>query len=387
MPKFLYKIPSDVSPKDYHHSEPIIGCVSKIIKKLKKHSEIVTVAEMQSGKTFCMKRLIYIINKYNDSIRDLGIEIDKFNIYVILCASSNNLKNQHKFNLPEISNKIYHLNDIAKFLKNIYEYESLFTTMADSGLIIFDECHCDVENSKIIDRFRKQLKMISKENKTKFYKIGFSATPYEQILADYPKVIMYPGNNYYGICEMFSRDFCVIFQSKDLSNEDECAELFYEISIDNFYYIIRLPAKKNKADLVFDNIEKQIKILGKKLDSIIYDMDYHGNINEILEVRPKKPTIVYLKNKLRMGEYLNTTYVYMVHDDPNNQFAHTTTQSLVGRCCGYHKKSHRTIIYCDYAKAYEHYQWIKHDYSVNYIPNSVKYANKHGEIRANCFLA
>lgn len=384
--KFLYEIPSNTESEDYHHQEPIVGCVANIFKKLTKYNELVTVAEMQSGKTFCMKRLIYMVNKYNDEIKNMGIEIDKHNVYLVLCASSNNLKSQHKTNIPEIAHKIYHLNDIQKFLKNMYEYESLLTTMADSGLIIFDECHCDVENSKIIDRFRSMLKKIAKENKTSFYKVGFSATPYEQIMADYPTVIMYPGQNYYGLRQMFNSSFTVIYQAKNLAEPSKCAELFSEISIDNFYYIIRLPSKKDLAEIVFSNITSQLKLLGSKADSIIYDMDYHGNINEVLETRPKKPTIIYLKNKLRMGEYLNTEYVYMVHDDPNNSFAHTTTQSLIGRCCGYNKKNHRTIIYCDYLKAHEHYKWISNDYDIGYIPSSVKYLTSSGEIRENCFF-
>ncbi len=103
-----------------------------------------------------------------------------------------------------------------------------------------------------------------------------------------------------------------------------------------------------------------------------------GNINDLLSLQPGKPTIIYLKDKLRMGEYLNTEHVYLVHDDPNNTYTHTTAQSLVGRCCGYHKKHHKTIIYCDYEKAIQHYNWIEHNYDVNYIPVNAKYIKKDG---------
>jgi hypothetical protein len=389
---FLFEIPSNISETDYHHKENIITTVANILKKLKNHDEVVVIAEMQSGKTDVMKRLIYIINNYNNKVKNIGANIDKHNIYLILCASSINLKNQLKMKLPEIKHKIYHLNDVYNFKKNIFEYESLLRTMADSSLIIFDECHCDAKQQGLIDIFRNLLTKYSKEDKTYFYKVGFSATPYEQVIANYPKVIMKPADGYYGITDMFDtwkisnkEKVPIIFQAKKLSDIIECEMLFNEIEVCDFYYIFRLPGIKNTEETVILNIEKEFKKRGAKIDSYIYDMSFKGNINELLDIKPKKPTVIYLKDKLRMGEYLNTEYVYLVHDDPNNTYTHTTAQSLVGRCCGYNKKSHKTIIYCDYEKALEHYEWIKSGYDVNFIPSYAKYINKkNGEIKYSC---
>ncbi len=387
MPKskynFAHHIPSNINTTDYHHRDNIVETVAKIIKRLEKYDELVTIAEMQSGKTEVMKRLIYVVNNFNNEIKNLNIDIDKHNIYLIICASSINLKNQLKDKLPEIRHKIYHLNDIHNFLKNKFEYDSLFTAMADSSLIIFDECHCDAEHNKIIDKYRNVLDQYAKENSTTYNKIGFSATPYEQVLANFPKVIMKPGEDYYGIKEMFNswksknnEKIPVIFQAKKLDDPNECRDLFAEIEICSYYYIFRLPNKKNTEESVILNIESEFKKRGARTNSYIYDMNYKGNINGLLDMKPIKPTIIYLKDKLRMGEYLNTKYVYLVHDDPNNTHTHTTAQSLVGRCCGYGKKIHETIIYCDYQKAYEHYQWIESGYSPDHIPQNAKYINK-----------
>jgi hypothetical protein len=391
---FLYETPSNISNTDYHHKENIVNTVADIIKKLEKYDEIVTMAEMQSGKTYVMKRLIYVINNYNDKIKNFNINIDKHNIYLIICASSTNLKNQLKLNLPEIKHKIYHLNDVYTFKKNIFEYESLLTAMADSSLVIFDECHCDAKQQGLVDVFRNLLIKYSKVNKTYFHKVGFSATPYEQVMANYPKVIMKPGDGYYGIVQMFDtwkqlktnkETVPIIFQAKNLSDVIECEIFFNEIEICDFYYIFRLPGKKNIEETVILNIEKEFKKKGTKIDSYIYDMNYKENINELLDIKPKKPTIIYLKDKLRMGEYLNTEYVYLVHDDPNNTHTHTTAQSLLGRCCGYNKKSHKTIIYCDYEKALEHCKWIKSGYDIKFIPSHAKYINKkNGGTKDNC---
>ena len=383
--KFLYKVPEDKTNKDYHHNDNIVKAAANIFKKLTKYDEVLTAAEMQSGKTDVMKRIIYIVQKYNDSIKELGINIDKHNIYLIICASSLNLKNQLREKLPEIKHRIYHLNDVSTFLKNSFEYESLFISMADSSLIIFDECHCDAEIGKLIDKFRNNIDKIAKENKTTYHKIGFSASPYEQIISKFSKVIMQPGKGYYGLKQMFKsyNNIPLIFQAKNLSDENECDNLFNEIIICNYYYIFRLPPSKTNQDIVMCNIEKQFKKSKSNLDTYIYDMNHKTNINELLSTKPSKPIVIYLKDKLRMGEYLNTKNVYMVHDDPNNMYTHTTIQSLIGRCCGYNKEVHQTIIYCDLEKAWQHYQWIKHGYDIKHIPSECKYVMKNKKRNKN----
>lgn len=389
--KFLDKIPSDVTVKDYHHNSNIVKCVRSIVKKFTKYDEVVTVAEMQSGKTDVMRRLIYVVNNYNDKINNLGMNVDRYNVFLVICASSVNLKQQLKIKLPEIQSKVYHLNDIYQFLKNLYEYRPLLTTMADSGLIIFDESHCDAEKNNLIDKFRTTLNAIATENGTRYYKLGVSATPYEQVLAMYPKVVMTPGENYYGIQQMFrtrrwdSESVPIIFQAKNLTIKSECDDLFTEIAICNYYYIFRLPNNKDAEEIVICNLESKFKSAGAKIDSYIYDMHYKTNINQLLTIKPSKPTLIYLKDKLRMGEYLDTKYVYLVHDDPNNTHTHTTAQSLVGRCCGYNKLEHNTIIYCDYEKAYSHYKWIVNNYDIEYIPSNAKYIDKKlGTTKNNC---
>lgn len=390
---FLYKIPSNLKEDEYCHEENIVKTAAKIFKKFKHHREVVTVAEMQSGKTEVMKRLIYLVNEHNNDIVNMGINISKYNIYIVICASSINLKKQIKQKLPENKHKVYHLNDIYIFFKYFQEYESLLITMSDSSLIIFDESHCDAGINKLIDKFRTRLESMSKENKTKYYKLSVSATPYEQIFAEYPKVIMKPGKNYYGIKQMFDTRRAsgidkgllpIIFQAKNLANISECEELLTEIVVCNYYYIFRLPSNKNVENTVILNLEKQFRKCKSNIDSYIYDMNYKTNLNELLKIKPSKPTLIFIKDKLRMGEYLDTSYVYLVHDDPNNTYTHTTAQSLVGRCCGYNKQSHCTIIYCDYQKAYDHYKWIINNYDIKHIPPNAKYIETKNGTTKNC---
>ncbi len=385
---FLYQKPDKITDSSYCHADNVVKCAARVVKKLVNFSEVIVVAPMQSGKTEVMKRLIYLINNYNAKIKLLDVEIDRYNIYVVVCASSINLKKQHQDKLPEIKNKIYHLNDIQKLLKSSSDD---LIQMVDSSLIIFDECHCDAEQKKLIDRFRKLLEYTATQNKTFYHVVGFSATPYEQVAAGYPMVIMKPGPGYYGIKDMFRSHFSsdpkimpTIFQAKDLRDTSECIDLFSQINLHNYYYIFRLPNRQDDEKKVIDNICREIKSRKIRFDSIIYDMHHSQNINYLLQQKPIKPTIIYIKNKLRLGESLDTTNVYMVHDNYKSMFTHTVVQSLLGRCCGYNKKSHGVIIYCDYEKADNHYRWMKKNYNINYLPCNAKYIKNDGCTKDIC---
>lgn len=374
--KFLFKTPSETTSTDYHHQPNIVKAGAAIMKKFRTSQEVVVLAEMQSGKTEVMRRMIYLVNNHNEELHRMNVTIDRFNVWVVLSASSIQLKEQLQTKLPEIKHNIYHLTDINSMLKNLAESDSILTQMSDSGLVIFDECHCDAEIGKIIDKFRQMLGRIARQNETSYYILSSSASPYEQLNVAYPKVIMRPGSDYYGLRQMFEAKIPIVFPSKKLADPTQCLELFTEIEICCFYYIFRLADRKDDSDQMITNIETEFRKRGVGIDSFIYDMSYRGNINEIIQTQPNKPVVIYLKDKLRMGEYLDTTYVYVVHDDPCNCYTHTTIQSLLGRCCGYNKKANKTIIYCDYEKALEHYEWIKNDYDLRSIPSHAKYVSK-----------
>jgi len=384
----LYEKPKNVTNTDYLHKDNIVNAAADVIKKFMEYnessdtkesssqSEVVLIAEMQSGKTEVMRRLVYLIKQHNNKLRGLGINIDRSNIFVILSTSSINLRDQLKEKIPEIRHCIYHLPEVNNWTKNLYESESLMLSMCESSLIIIDESHCDAEVGHIMHNFRTTLHELSNQNSTTFYTLSVSASPYEQIKAKYPKVIMHPGPNYYGLRQMFYSKIPVLYQAKKLSNSDECGQLFREINICDYYYIFRLSDRKELVDQMITNLESEFRNRRIGIDTIIYDMSYRENINDFIKNKPSKPTLIYLKDKLRMGEYLNTKYVYLVHDDPTNTYTHTTIQSLIGRCCGYNKKSNYTLIYCDLMKAFQHYKWIKNDYSIKYIPSDAKYIDK-----------
>lgn len=388
---FLDKIVIDPPISDkFIHVPNVVKTASSIVKKLIKNTEVVCCAEMQSGKTQVMARLIYLINIYNNKLCNIGIDIYRTNIFIIICASSINLKEQLQCMLPSIKNNIYHLNDIQKIIKNKYSNFRLIDAMVDHSLIMMDECHCDAEINSTIYNFRKILIERSKINNTISYIVGFSATPYEQIFVSVPKVIMYPGPGYYGLTQMFKPKYTpdpIIRQTKNLTKLNECLKLILEINIGTYYYIFRLSSKKSSDDVIINNLYNCFKNNSKDLsvDTYIYDMHCAESINDIVKIRPNKIMLIFIKDKLRMGEYLDTTHVYMVHDDLNT-YTHTTAQSLLGRCCGYDKESDHVIIYCDYNKAFDHYLWIKNKYDKDKIPSDSKYIKDDlSGLKAECF--
>ena len=367
-----------------HHQPNVVKTARRIFEKFMVDREVICCAEMQSGKSEVMKRVVEIVMEENKFLKKNKIAIDKNNVYVILCASSVDLKTQLCGKVERIKHHVYHINDIVRFMKNVDIYQDLFLEMSDNSLVMFDECHCDAEQKKTIDKFRKIQKQISKKNNTVFYRLGFSATPYEQITIGYSKVIMKPGDDYYGIRQMFEREIPILYPAKKLTEYDQCVELFNEIDILPMYYIFRLPKKIISMEEMMSNIMIFLKEKKISFNSLIYDMKSSKNINQIVKKEPTKMTIIFIKDKLRMGEYLDTTNVYLAHDSYENSFAHTTVQSLLGRCCGYGKYNHNVLIYCDYEKAEYHYDWVTNKYSVEYMPPA-KYLGSNG-LKSNCYF-
>lgn len=372
---FLYNIPDDYDKNDNSYKKNVVNAAAEVIYKLRKYQEIIVIAEMQSGKSEVIKRIGDIINHSYSKLARLGINIIPRNYFVVICASSICLKNQHQKKLAEIGYTILHLNDLSQIINNRVKYFRILDKLITESIIVFDECHCDAETGFMIDRFRLLLEEQRCIKKTNYKVIGFSATPYNHVYNSYPTVIMQPGRDYYGIRDMIDSletDDPVLFQAKNLTERKQVKELLNEINIDKFYYIIRLHKTESDNLLIINNIESRLKKMGIRFESFIYDSRYKSSINSIVSISPTVPTLIYLKNKLRMGEYLDTRYVYLVHDYPKNKYTYTTIQSLLGRCCGYSKKKDYVFIFCDLEKAYEHYYWVINDYQHKYLPGNSK---------------
>jgi hypothetical protein len=67
---------------------------------------------------------------------------------------------------------------------------------------------------------------------------------------------------------------------------------------------------------------------------IDYDQHYDGRINEILREKPTSPSIILLKNRLRMGEVIYKLNISWVYEGATYSKTDTVLQSLAGRVCG-----------------------------------------------------
>lgn len=378
----------NLSIENTYIDEPnVVSTVKKIMSKLVDEEEILCCAEMQSGKSEVMKRIVYMVNKYYKKLSTyLKYAVTLNRIFIIVSTSSIGLKTQLREHIPIISNNIFHINDIISILSSKGKYveksKNILKDMSTNSIIIFDECHADVEINSTVSQLRDRLNIVNKDSKNRYKVIGFSATPYEQIYYDVEKVIMEPGPNYYGIREIYKNK--KIKQAYDLRNESDIYKLFLENPIGNFYYIFRLPADTSIYDQTIESVRKIYIDVSKNItgnnsivSTFVYDKDDKYDINRnLLNIVPKTPIFIFLKDKMRMGCYLNTKHIALVHDDHTNQYAHTTIQSLLGRCCGYNKSSHSVNIYCDKSHADEHYDWVLSNYDKDKIPSRIKYLNK-----------
>ena len=388
----LHVYPHHFKPnKDYHQN--IVKCAYDCLVRLKNESEILLVAETQSGKTQVMNRLTEIALKYKNKLKQEGIIID--NIFIFICCSSTELKKDIVKKTEDFGLKgcmeIYHLNEIANLFipKLARQNARVLKAMSGNCLFIFDESHADAEKTQIINQFREKLGIpIGKELTNNRKIIYISATPYEQISAGFIPTIMEPGEGYYGFEKMIINDR--IKQSILLNNQTNIVKIFTEIfnlhgKYPKKYMLIRLPKIKGNLTIT-DELKKYLR----NVDYKTYDMTSKFDINmEYLDIKPQKFTIIFVFDKLRVGKSVHTENVCCLYDTPSNANTNTTAQSFAGRASGYNKESHNVLIYCDLEKIIEHNNWVKHKYDKEHLPksNHVKYVDRKGDIMDKCIYS
>ena len=354
----------------FYKKPEIESCVQSILNKFKKYNEreVQVIAPTQSGKSDVIINFIDKITKNQKKYRK-EYNIDK--IAVIICASDNDLKrdltNKIKNYDKKNTIKVKHLPDIMNYHKD----EEIWGLFKNLSLIIFDENHCDITESAIIDKFRNHMGIGWDHNKwtnNDVKVLGLSATPYEHIHVNIPYVKMTPSDQYYSIEDMMACN--KIKQSYDLSNYDNVSKLFEykKLYSKKGYVIIRLPARNTKP--VLNAIKEFMKNKNIKCKIITYDMKEEEDINvSILCNKPNNLVIIYVKDKIRKGKTLNKEYILMMHDRKETNYANTTIQGLLGRGTGYDANKDM-ILYCKLEHVKQHLKWENNKYDSAYIPTS-----------------
>jgi hypothetical protein len=374
----------------YHQKKHIKETSKQIIEYFIHFNELILLAQMQSGKSDVIKRIIELFNNNKEYFEKI-LKIE--NIFIIILASDTGLKqNSQKEFYNFISyDHILHIDDVntiteylinpKKKYKMFSNLKQLVSAIKSNCLIIVDEAHSDQEVKSTMDNFRKALN-IEFNNFTNTIKyLNVSATAYEHILTTMPKVILKPTSDYYGLRKMLESE--KVYQSYELTIYDEYIKFIDDLlckselaKLPKQYIIVRV-----QSDAKEQMVRHNIKLYPKTKDFLIesYNMSSKNDINDILKIVPTNTTFIIIKGRLTKGHRIIKENIMAVSDTPNNGHTHTTVQGLIGRMCGYNANPN-ALIYCDIEKVMDHYEWIKSGYNDKNIPLA-KYIMKSGEIK------
>ena len=342
---------------------------------------VMVIARTQSGKTGAM---LAFINSY---VTNINKSIPTENIYIITGLSSISWKHQTKNRMPKaLHDRVFHRDDLlkyqSKFIKDIKNKKNVLILMDEIQIAakykqtinkVFEKCH--LNNLQYL--FKKDIKIVE-----------FSATPdgtlydIEQWNPENKKVIlMDPGIGYTSSYNLYEQKR--IYQCRDLYCHNKMGERDMNMINKNIgeiktlinnnynnepaYHIIRThnnDKKKNKRIKTIENF----KIIFE--DSVEYEF-FDGeteetNINNILEIKPKKNTFIFIKEKLRCAITLNKKYLGILYEravkSPNDS---VMIQGLLGRGTGYDDNG-KTLIFTHIPslKKYELF-WSEDGFSID----------------------
>jgi len=396
---YVNKIKEKYANNDFNKLNVLATTSNLFDHFLKNNKKICLYADMQSGKSQVMIKSTFLAYKYKKKFKKkFNIKIN--NVYVIICASSTELKNdiQNKFmsGLPNKLKKIYkifHLDDIQKLLKNSglnpdlpnsidltnlkntalmngkktqVSALNIIENMTGNSLVFFDESHAVSEKEQTIDKLKKLIKYYINSQS---YFVHISATNYVCSNENMPNIILEPGDGYYGIRDIYNKGR--LFDSEDLKNPKNVESMFdivlkrHKVNNNTLkkYFLIRVREEKC-VDKIFEN--KWIK----------YDMHYNDNINNIIKNEPDKLTFIFVFNKLRMGVSIIKSHIACAYDYYNTNYSHTPVQSFVGRCCGYGEND--IIIFSDVNEILNHLKWKDNGYKREFLSHNIQNVYKRG---------
>jgi hypothetical protein len=374
----------------------------------------------QSGKTGCMVELIDQMTKNTDK------PISTQNIFVITGLSSTEWKKQTIERFPECMKvHIFHNGELEKFKTAVAGKQNV--------LIIVDEAHMASKKEQTMTRIFKELNWkldYMMENDIKL--VQFSATPDGLVFAlkcsKWPKqhysiTRITPGSGYFGAKQMNERE-----QLKQIKNiygrsskngkwindevREHCLANISEILHDQLsfqeprYLVVRIRGGKQEESY-HKNFSEAIQLLSHH-DQEMFDKTYlHYNmrgtitdISKLLNTRPKKHTIVFIKEKLKCAQTLEyvfldektgTTTTHKVKQNigvvverltKNDSF---TIQGLLGRLCGY--EVHECICYTN-LDSFEKYEEL---FESNFDAETLKRVSwnsntTHGNVRGTSVI-
>ena len=331
-----------VFDKDYKYNFPeeSIKGAEEIYKNMVEDEFrwIILCAQMQSGKTNCYQLLMFkllLAKKVDGCIIICGFS-DKQLISKTKELERNKLKGylQKKCNYTH-EEACKFLDDIEKKIKVLKPSELKNNKKRfENTLFIWEESHYAQDSNNIPAKFLKRQgisangDIISLNNN---YFLSVSATPYAEKVdflreKHHKKIVkLTPGKNYRGV-DYYNRNDKIIIMEENVINQFE--SLIIDNQNNSSYSIIRI-SKKEK-------LNEYIEVLQKYgIDYILHDQNDKNNINKYLKKKPPKLKVIFVINKLRMGEVIIKDYLNFLMETSNDPNTDTILQSFIGRVCGY----------------------------------------------------
>jgi len=331
-------------------------------------------AETQVGKTGTIGNIVFLLEYYEELRKYLKLEWDSSLVITPMSDVANKaqIKNDlvsQAFNRKDkkcllSKDVVLHNPDMSS---NLHKDDK---NQLKNGIIFMDESHLASyeysANNKFLKKNNILLNGFGNLEKNNSFLITISATPYEEfvgnLLYEMKNVVrIIPGKGYKGI-EYFYKNG-LIRESFKLTDIDGIKHFHEELKTFNYkhgYYLVR----HGKVDI------KRLVPKGFKYITY-YEKDKIDINKDVLMVKPKYPTLIFIKEKMKQSFQLEKSNIVMLFDRSVKMSSINRTnfivQSFIGRSTGYH--NFNFFVYTDLLNIKSHLSFLS-DY--NNIPT-----NKH----------
>lgn len=206
-------------------------------------------------------------------------------------------------------------------------------------LVIIEESHYGQSKNMMVDGFLKRAGICANGDydmlhKHENYVISVSATGFSEISNmvhnnEFNKALvrLKPGHGYYGVKQMKERGKIKRFKDISKALEHACNKNYGR----NGYALVRIKKNSNQAEVIARMHGYKVKYF----DNEKRDPDKHISSLDELENAPSEPTIIFLKDKCRMGKEVPKQHILFCIETSKTSKTDTLLQALLGRMCGY----------------------------------------------------
>jgi hypothetical protein len=323
-------------------------CVEAFIENITRWAHL--SAEMQSGKTdayllmccemFRLKRIENALLICGSSDILLKNELAKKTKYFINTTFNHYMEDQLKMSRDDRDDLIEKINDNVRIVWGT-ELKTVVVNL-EKTLIIIEESHFGQSKNSMMDDFLKTAGICANGDfetlkKKESYVISVSATGFSEIsdmkhnTTDvFNKILirLKPGKRYFGVKKMYNNGQIKRFKDPLLGLAEACSKNYGKIG----YGLIRM---KNKDIKQAEVTARKYGYKVKYFDSEKRDSGTFVTSLDELENAPDEPTIIFIKDKCRMGKEVPKQHILFCVETAVSIKTDTLLQGLLGRICGY----------------------------------------------------